>query len=48
MYGINEFHLGGVRFLTLDEWMTEFDLYEKLQKINFFKKFKKSKSFLTW
>ncbi len=47
-HGVNEFHHGGVRFVTLDEWQTEFELFEKLQKICFFKRFKKSKAFLTW
>ena len=34
--------------MNLDEWQVEFRLFEKLQKITFFKKFKKSKAFLTW
>jgi hypothetical protein len=47
-HGVNEFHHGGVRFVTLDEWVVEFRLFEKLQEIAFFNKFKKSKAFLTW
>ena len=54
-YGLNEFHRnahnGGVaevRFVSLDEWLREFDLFEKLRQISFFRGFKLTKSFQTW
>ena len=37
-----------VRFVSLDEWRNEFQLYEKLKTLNFFKRFKKTKAFQTW
>ena len=48
-YGMNEFHTTSeVKFVTLDEWLREFDLYEKLADVPFFKRFKKAKAFQTW
>ena len=52
---MNEFHWnpanGGVaevRFVTIDEWLREFNLFEKLRQIAFFRGFKLTKSFQTW
>ena len=54
-YGLNEFHrnsinggVGEVRFVSIDEWLREFDLFEKLRQISFFRGFKLTKSFQTW
>ena len=56
VYGLNEFYgnpsvVGGVaevRFVTIDEWLREFTLFEKLRQISFFHGFKLTKSFQTW
>ena len=53
--GLNEFYwnpvsgsLTDVRFVTIDEWLREFDLFEKLRQISFFRGFKLTKAFQTW
>ena len=46
---MNEFYTTSeVKFVSLDEWLQEFELYKKLVNIVFFKRFKKMKSFQTW
>ena len=40
--------LTDVRFVTIDEWLREFDLFEKLRQISFFRGFKLTKAFQTW
>ena len=48
-HGMNEFHsTSEVRFLSLDEWLAEFRLYEEIKGLAFFQRFKKTKAFQTW
>ena len=46
--GVTSFLFGDVRFLTLDQWVSEYRNFEKLRTIPFFHRFKKTKSFQTW
>lgn len=46
--GIQQYHDGDIRFLSMEEWQREFKLYEKIIKIEFFKNYKIWKSFSVW
>jgi len=48
-HGMNEFHsTSEVRFVSLDEWLSEFRLYSDMKGLSFFASFKKTKAFQTW
>ena len=48
-HGMNEFDsCGDVRFVDLEQWLTEFRLYEDIRRLSFFQSFKKTKAFQTW
>ena len=46
--GVNEFFKSDVRFLSLDEWQTEYNRYKTLVKLDFFRQFRLMKAFRTW
>ena len=46
--GVNEFLYGDVRFLSLASWVREFECFNTLRRIDFFRQFRLAKTFKTW
>jgi dynein heavy chain len=46
--GITYFQNEEATFLTIEEWQREANLYQDLQKIDFFRKYKLWKNFFLW